>query len=399
MCATTTEPASPARSFWPRIYDDLYAADHSLRFFLRRQVPLLVAFGIFTCIPAVQSLTGLSPAICAVALVVQASAFGSEVHFRISRFIGRRGYTTFVLTTNFLVTTAICASPGRFVPILWPLYFVYLVIPSISSPFSIYVLLVATGSPLLAGAAWDWLGTSSWNESAMLLGTVAAFAGFGYVLLANYSGKVREQHALLEKERLRRAREEQKLAIADDLHDSLGIVLAEAALWHGIGQKTPGEMGRAALERAERRLQDAMRELRTAVATLGDQQMSRAAIGDLLRARIENLCTASGVAFEMTCEEANGWLEGSQAHHLVKFAEEAASNAIRHGKPTKLTLHLSWEDGISLVVRDDGQGFDPATVRRGHGLSSLERRAAFLGGTLDIRSAAGKGTSVAVRTR
>jgi len=401
MAVTRSDPAPTARSwtFWPRIHEDLYAADHSLSFFWRRHVPMLVAFVVFTCLPFVRSWTGLSPSICALALLVHALVFGSEVHVRISRFIGLGGYTTLVLTTNFLAVAAICASPGRFVPFVWPLYFIYLVIPSVSGAFSAYVTLVAMAAPALAGMAWSWLGTSTWDDGAIQLAIVAVFAGFSYFLLATYAEKLREQRILIERERLNRAREEQKLAIADDLHDSLGIVLAEAALWHGIGQRTPGEDGRAALERAERRLQDAMKELRAAVATLGDQDISQAAIGDILRSRIESLCVAADIAFEMRCEGASGWLGGGRAHHLVKLAEEAVSNAIRHGKPTRLELHLSWEDGIRLVVSDDGRGFDPAAVRRGHGFSSLERRAALLGGELDIRSTVGEGTTVELRAR
>lgn len=386
-------------SFWPSIYPDQYAADHTRSFFWRRHVPLLVSFALFTLLPFARQWTGLSPAICVPALFIHALAFGSEVHFRISRVMGLTGYTTFVLTTNFLVVAAICASPGRFVPIVWPLYFVYLMIPILGSSRSIYVVMIAMLSPLLAGAAWNALGTSVWKDGAIWLGIVSTLAGFSYILLKNYSVKLREERFLLEQEQLKRAREEQKLAIADDLHDTLGIALAEAALWQGIGKKAAGDDGRAALDRAEKRLQDAVQELRVAVATLSDKEIAHASIEKLLRARIESLCEASGIALDIQCEAASGSLEGNRAHQLVKFAEEAVSNAIRHGKPTKLSLRLSFEESPHLMIRDDGQGFDPSALHQGHGLSSLKRRAELLGASLDIRSTVGEGTTVELRAR
>lgn len=384
-------------SFWPRIHADVFAVDHSLRFFWLRHVPLLVSFTLFTLLPFVRQWTGLSPKLSALALFVHALVFGSEAHLRISRAIGLTGYTTLVLTTNFLVVMAICASPGRFVPIVWPLYFIYLVIPSTGASRSVYVAMVAMISPFIAGSAWDALGTSIWKDSAILLGIVSVFAGFGYILLSNYNTKLRRERVLLEQTRLHRARQEQKLAIADDLHDTLGIALAEATLWQNIGKSAAGEDGRAALDRAEQRLQDAIHELRAAVATLSDRDVPQATIQQILRARIESLCQAANVAPEIHFEGASSPLESNRAHHVIKLAEEAASNAIRHGNPTRLSVRLSLEDGIHLVVKDDGNGFDPSTVREGHGLSSLRRRGEVLGGTLDIQSGIGEGTTIDLR--
>lgn len=390
--------ADPAKwSFWPRIHDDLYAADHSPRFFWRLYLPILASFVLFTYLPFVRHWTGLSPTICELALLANCLVFGSEIHFRISKAIGMTGYSSVVLTTNFLAVMTLCASPGRFVALAWSLYFVYLMIPTISASPSVYLAVIATTSPWLAGAAWDWLGTSPWKDSAVVLGIVSVLAGLSYVLLGNYNRRLRAQRLLIEQNNVKRARDEQKLAIADDLHDTLGIALAEAALWQGIGKNADGEDGRAALDRAEKRLQDAIHELRAAVATLSDREVSRTVVEALLRGRIESLCAASGVALDLQCDGASGVLEGSRAHQLVKLAEEAASNAIRHGKPRHLNVELSWQRGIRLVVNDDGQGFDPAAAREGHGLSSLRRRATMLGGVLDIHSQRGEGTTVELR--
>ncbi len=390
--------ASPTKwELFPRIYDDVYGADHSLGFFWRRYVPILLAFVLFTELPFVRRRTGLSPGFCAAALLAHALVFGGEVHLRISRFVGMRGYTSLVLTMNFLVVATLCVSPGRFVLLVWPLYFLYLAIPSFNASPSVYVALLAMASPLLAASAWARLGISSWQDGVALLGIISGLAGLAYVLLAGYARRARAERALIAQLRVKQAEDAQKLAIADDLHDTLGAALAEAALWQELGKSASGEEGRVALERAEKSLRDAMRELRAAVATLSDGRVRHEHIVDHLRTWLESRCAASGVTLELECERADGTLEGGQAHHLMKLAEEAAANALKHGAPTRLFVQLSLGPDLRLVVRDDGEGFDPRSVREGHGLSSLRRRASRLGGTLDIESRVGYGTSIVFR--
>jgi signal transduction histidine kinase len=89
-------------------------------------------------------------------------------------------------------------------------------------------------------------------------------------------------------------------------------------------------------------------------------------------------------------------------HHLVCIGQEAVSNAMRHGQPSHITVHLKYEsDALNLSIRDDGRGFlasDGSASRRGHfGIPVMEERARKLGGTLRLQTTAGIGTEVMVR--
>ena len=84
-----------------------------------------------------------------------------------------------------------------------------------------------------------------------------------------------------------------------------------------------------------------------------------------------------------------------------RVAQEALTNVARHARATHVTLEVGvHEDRLRLTVRDDGAGFDPAEMRRraqaggSLGLLSLEERAALGGGTLEIDSAPGRGTTL-----
>jgi signal transduction histidine kinase len=84
---------------------------------------------------------------------------------------------------------------------------------------------------------------------------------------------------------------------------------------------------------------------------------------------------------------------------LANLAREALSNSLRHAKPHRVTIALRSEpEAVCLEISDDGEGFDPkAPPRHGVGLASMARRTAEMGGSLEIQSAAGKGTRVVGR--
>jgi signal transduction histidine kinase len=83
---------------------------------------------------------------------------------------------------------------------------------------------------------------------------------------------------------------------------------------------------------------------------------------------------------------------------LYRITQEATNNAIKHARASLITIALtSDEHGYHLAVRDDGVGFDPHAQFEGHfGLTSMRERAGRLGGTVDLASAPGAGTTITV---
>ena len=81
--------------------------------------------------------------------------------------------------------------------------------------------------------------------------------------------------------------------------------------------------------------------------------------------------------------------------HLLLFFKEAVTNVSRHARANRVSIDVRVSvTALTLVITDDGCGFDTATVRRGNGLTSLEARARQLGGEIDIQSLVGHGTTV-----
>jgi signal transduction histidine kinase len=84
------------------------------------------------------------------------------------------------------------------------------------------------------------------------------------------------------------------------------------------------------------------------------------------------------------------------ATHLFRIAQEAVSNAIRHGKATRILITLAQSgDRLELKVNDNGTGL-PADARnqKGMGLRIMRSRAGTIGGTLKVENSQGKGVGV-----
>jgi signal transduction histidine kinase len=85
-------------------------------------------------------------------------------------------------------------------------------------------------------------------------------------------------------------------------------------------------------------------------------------------------------------------------HAVLRIVQEALANAVKHAQPNRIRLRLHHQDGrVAVTVTDDGAGFDPARVdRHGMGLELMRERVAELGGTLQLDSAPGQGTTVQI---
>ena len=89
-------------------------------------------------------------------------------------------------------------------------------------------------------------------------------------------------------------------------------------------------------------------------------------------------------------------LDARTRHDVLCSLREMLRNAVRHGKPTQVTVRITVDNGLKLTVEDDGAGFDwPAAKAEGRGVSGLEARAREHGGSMEVRSVPGK-TSVSL---
>jgi signal transduction histidine kinase len=190
---------------------------------------------------------------------------------------------------------------------------------------------------------------------------------------------------------------EERNRLARELHDSVTQRLFGVALAAESAQTLlERDRGAAAAElrRVSELARGAMEELRAVVFELRPGSLEAEGLATVLRKHVDVLRRVSGQAIELRVGELPR-LESRSAAQVLRIAQEALGNALRHAEAQRIRVQL--EDGsgrLVLSVADDGRGFDPGAVRGQRlGLTSMEERAGELGGSLKITSGAG-GTTV-----
>jgi signal transduction histidine kinase len=249
----------------------------------------------------------------------------------------------------------------------------------------------------------EWADAASWDFSVAppLYRTRSFLLAFAVVLTLLLIAawwlrlqSVRNQYSLVFAERARMGRE---------IHDTLLQSLA------AIGFEL--ETIAAQVDPAQARLKDSVRLLRLQVGH--SLREARESVLDLRRTpmkerglvqKLTDLAehtSRTGLPTDLTVDGRIGSLPDEVEIQLFRIAQEASSNARRHGQPKHLRLGLRPRPGsLVLSIEDDGKGFDPEEHAKapdmGHqlGLASMRERAERVRGTLSIRSTPGHGTVI-----
>ncbi|MBW3708195.1 diguanylate cyclase [Streptomyces griseus] len=193
---------------------------------------------------------------------------------------------------------------------------------------------------------------------------------------------------------------EERSRLAHELHDAVSQKLfslrltaqAATALVDRDPARAKGELQQVAALAAE-----AVDELRAAVVELRPAALDEDGLIATLRTQIQVLdrAHAAEVAFESGGVRA---LPAAQEEALLRVAQEALHNALRHSGAERVSVTLARRGtGTVLRVTDDGAGFDPTAVRRAGrhlGLVSMRHRANSVGGRLTVASEPGKGATI-----
>jgi two-component system, NarL family, sensor kinase len=197
---------------------------------------------------------------------------------------------------------------------------------------------------------------------------------------------------------------EERNRLAREIHDTLaqgltGIALqletADAMLESGAGLEQVKRVIRQALEQSRTNLEEARRS----VLDLRAAPLEGRTLAEALEEHISELPRTKDLTIQFSASGANHPLPARIETGLYRIAQETITNALEHANASQVVVDLVTNpEGVTLTVRDDGQGFDPDHIPPGrYGLLGLNERTRLLGGKLRIHSERGAGTKVEVR--
>ncbi len=230
-------------------------------------------------------------------------------------------------------------------------------------------------------------GPDFYPEDERLLGAAAASAATAVATVQSVTEeRLRQSLQATERERARWARE---------LHDSIlqGLGSRRVALSSALKSGDTARLTNAVEEAIDDIAQD-VEELRALISELRpatlDQLGLTAALEDLA-GRVEH---GAGIELEVDLE-VDARLDGELETIVYRLAQEALNNVAKHSAAGRAQLQVRGDESrLSMLVSDDGTGFDPTADVDGFGLAGMRERIALAGGELQIESKPGAGTRI-----
>jgi two-component system CheB/CheR fusion protein len=214
------------------------------------------------------------------------------------------------------------------------------------------------------------------------------------MIVRNVTGRRRLERQLLE------VSEHEQRRIGQDIHDGLCQQLVGVGFMVRLLEQRLQASGSAQLEDVREiatHLHQALNDARQVSHGLHPVRLDEEGLGLALRELAEHVAKTTTVSCAFDYPEVVPVADNNVATHLYRIAQEAVSNALKHGQARHILISLTQEEQmLELRVEDDGIGLGlaPDTTPNGIGLQIMQYRARMIGGMLDLGPRHAGGTMV-----
>jgi len=201
-------------------------------------------------------------------------------------------------------------------------------------------------------------------------------------------------------ERMLNVQENERHRLSRELHDDIGQMLTGAQLqcaW--LQRRLPAELNTHA-EQLNGILAETLEKVRDLSTILNPRQLSSLGLEAGLRAHLVTALADTQVRWSLECHQRLTGIPEEMAVAAYRISQEAVTNMLRHANATNLLIRLQrLPAGLSLLITDDGTGFEPANnpAHQGErGLAGMRERVVLLEGSWSLHSGPGLGTRIDV---
>jgi two-component system sensor histidine kinase DegS len=196
--------------------------------------------------------------------------------------------------------------------------------------------------------------------------------------------------------------EAERARLAREIHDGPAQALANTVLRLQLVEqlyKHQPETVKEELERLRVAVQDSLKDVRRFIFNLRPASLSEVGLLPTLRQHTRDYAEQYGVQVELNVPDHLA-LSSDQELVVFRVIQEALQNIHKHAEASNITIDLQQREGgpLTLNVSDNGKGFNPKQARQrqpsSSGLVSMRERAATVGGTLQVESTPGAGTTI-----
>jgi PAS domain S-box-containing protein len=193
--------------------------------------------------------------------------------------------------------------------------------------------------------------------------------------------------------------EEQRAQIGRDLHDGVGQMLAYITLYLNV-IKSNESYGLKEIDELEKTVKNTLEQVRTLSRTLAPPAIRDLGLRDSVIELIDSYGILTKPVFQLSvyAQKNEDRIPLEIKIVLYRILQELLNNTFKYAKADTITVRLSYiKENLCLDYTDDGRGFDLEKKIKGVGIESMQSRVLFYKGTIEIKTAPGKGTKVAIK--
>ena len=191
--------------------------------------------------------------------------------------------------------------------------------------------------------------------------------------------------------------EKERTRIGHELHDNVNQLLSTCNLFLGTIKTATEEDEQLKIKAAEY-TQLAIEEIRRLSKEMVSPQLKENGLIASIATLVADLETAHSMNVIFHHQERAEALSSGKKVALFRVVQEQVKNTLKYSKAENLLIRLNADDKyVTLIIQDDGVGFDPKQTRRGIGLSNIYERTKFYDGDVSIKTAPGEGCKIIVK--
>lgn len=193
------------------------------------------------------------------------------------------------------------------------------------------------------------------------------------------------------------SQEMERTEIGKELHDNVNQILTTTKLYLDLALSNQ-ELKDELIAKSSKNIISVINEIRQLSRSLMDPTIGDLGLIDSIDDLMENINLTRKLHVSLKADhQLEVLLNKNQKLTIFRILQEALNNAIRHAKATTVRIEMKLAGGSILVsIKDDGIGFDPATVKMGAGLKNIQNRTYLINGSYSILSAPKKGCEIII---
>jgi two-component system NarL family sensor kinase len=244
------------------------------------------------------------------------------------------------------------------------------------------------------------------KKNYYIIGLILSILIIGFIFFfIYYRNKQKEQHKIQQEiikqqdiatKAILEAEDKERKRIAGDLHDSVGQILSAVKINLSALQSNIKTENLTRYENIINMVDNACKEVRTISHNMMPNSLLKSGLVSAIKEFISQI-DSDILKVSLNTSGLSNRLDNNIEMVLYRVVQECVNNVIKHAQATSLEIQISKdEEGVSLTIEDNGIGFDTSQQKDGIGLANLKTRIDFLKGEIEIQSAPGRGTLIAI---